>query len=390
MQRLLIAALSTAVFSAAPIPAGATDAPPTTSASATKGTPWNWVSRVVSFNGQFGSSVEPVLKEFQKHVRADAPAQLGIAAGEVDQRVNVQILFPNPGTYQVALAVRFDPPSDANKEKITKFLSSQADELKKQVQRVLADASARAIRDLEKKTAEDEQLLAAADKKVKSKHDELQERTEQIDVTPKSLSAAAAKTQEQYQQAHLDVRARDARRQALEEAIAKLSKQVESSVKDDAVVAELRKVVEIREKEISHKQGLKENGEMSATELDQAVAAAAESRARLLERKRDAAAEAGGNLMQQLNKELLMLSIDSAEQDMRYKLLAMRREALRWGLEQTSNLSSLENDAAKIKTQWETERAHLIRMRNRQNSGLKLDITASENYFFSAPGGQMP
>jgi chromosome segregation ATPase len=64
------------------------------------------------------------------------------------------------------------------------------------------------------------------------------------------------------------------------------------------------------------------------------VAQLAEARAKLLERKRDAAAESGGDVLASLNKELLTLSVDLRELEARLKFVEAHLPGLRDAMDQ--------------------------------------------------------
>ena len=61
---------------------------------------------------------------------------------------------------------------------------------------------------------------------------------------------------------------------------------------------------------------------MRRLEVQQVAAETAEARAKVAEHKRDALAAAGGEALGVMNRELRMLSIDCAEQEMRFKLVS--------------------------------------------------------------------
>jgi hypothetical protein len=84
------------------------------------------------------------------------------------------------------------------------------------------------------------------------------------------------------------------------------------------------------------------SGIVSGPELTEAVAQAAETRAKLLERKREAASEAGGVALDSFNKELLTLSIDLRELEARLKFVRQQLDALRHASELLDPLNRAE------------------------------------------------
>jgi hypothetical protein len=156
------------------------------------------------------------------------------------------------------------------------------------------------------------------------------------DASPEAVHAIAQKLATEYEAAQLDIKAKSARHDALAEAIAKLSHEAEAKANDDPVAAELAKVVELREKEVERKKEMYGQKALARAEVDEAVGAVAEARARLMERKMAAAAAGGGEAVTAWNRELLSLSIDLAE-------LRARTEALDARLKQvTQALSALD------------------------------------------------
>jgi len=142
-----------------------------------------------------------------------------------------------------------------------------------------------------------------------------------------------------------------ARREAIEERIDDLRKIDAESAKDDPVIAELRKLVDIREEQLANVNALHEAGQMAASARDMrdAQAEVAHARIEMLRAERVAGEAANGPLLRELNNELSKLIIRDAElqamrdaveeQTMKFKdliesaderaLLAQRAEALR-------------------------------------------------------------
>ena len=90
-----------------------------------------------------------------------------------------------------------------------------------------------------------------------------------------------------------------------------------------------------------------ESGQVSQTELSESIAAVAESRAKMLQQQRDAAASAGGNTLEKLNQELIGLSIDSRELDAKIKYLEERLRGLRASVEMLDDFRAADEEAAR-------------------------------------------
>src|SRR5439155_13841700 len=101
--------------------------------------------------------------------------------------------------------------------------------------------------------------------------------------------------QTQREAVQIDLAAKQARRDALAEQIAKFSDEIRAKVKDDPIANELAKVVEVREAKIKRMQ---ENpSAFGKAEAEEALAPLAEARAKLLERREQAALAAGGDIL---------------------------------------------------------------------------------------------
>ena len=101
-------------------------------------------------------------------------------------------------------------------------------------------------------------------------------------------------------------------RPALTEQIARLGKEVSATVETDGVVQELAKIVQLRERALQKTKEQKEAG-LFGGELTAGEEAVAVARAELAKQRQTAAQTAGGQLLADLTKELLSLSVDLAE-----------------------------------------------------------------------------
>jgi hypothetical protein len=167
-----------------------------------------------------------------------------------------------------------------------------------------------------------------ADAEIEDLRAKLHKTTGRLDVTPKNLREAMTKLQDERQQLELDLRGKEARGDAIAKAIADLTKEAEAKNKGDEVLAELQQVVEAREKQLEMMKKNFASGLNTSVEVQQVAAQAAEARAKVAERKRDALAAAGGDALASLNRELRMLSIDRAEQEARFMLVSRQLDQI--------------------------------------------------------------
>jgi chromosome segregation ATPase len=163
----------------------------------------------------------------------------------------------------------------------------------------------------------------------------------------------------------LELESRAARMNALSANMSKITKKVEQDVQDDTVAAELQKVVEAREAQVERAKQMVEVGKMSRTEYEDAVARAAEARARLMDRRGEVAERAGRGTLNEWNQELMRLSVDSAELQARLDKLNQRLQSFQAVAPELDHLEALQQTLQEADQTMRETRAHLREM-NRQ------------------------
>lgn len=106
-----------------------------------------------------------------------------------------------------------------------------------------------------------------------------------------------------------------AREEALTAQIAKIGRDVEAGIKSSPVAVELQRVVDGRIKNLQRMQTLVESGHAPESEMVEAQEAVALAQAQLAQYRESAANEAGGGLLAELNKELIEMSVRTAEEE---------------------------------------------------------------------------
>lgn len=228
-----------------------------------------------------------------------------------------------------------------------------------------AEARARAERQL----AAAHHAAVDANRELKEIRDKLRDLSGRADVSPNTLTAAMSAMDEEMQRLQLERLAKDARRKALEEEIARASERIEKRVESDPIALELQKVVEAREHAAETMKQLHKNGQASQGELHNAIARAAEARAKVLQQQRDAATAAGGTALEAFNRELMTLSIDSREIEAKLKHLEQRLPRLRQAVElldryQPIQQRALEANEALAKATREAQRIRVMLQEN--------------------------
>jgi hypothetical protein len=159
-----------------------------------------------------------------------------------------------------------------------------------------------------------------------------------------AIDAIIAKHHTNLQAQELELVGLQARREAIQRAMADQSERLKVAVKDDAIAAQLQQVVSAKEQYLAHLKQMHEVGRSGTAELSQAMAAVADARARLLERQETVADRAGGDVLAAWNRELMNLSVDLAEKQAVLKVMEMRLEAIRSAWKAHRELALLQSE----------------------------------------------
>jgi len=120
----------------------------------------------------------------------------------------------------------------------------------------------------------------------------------------------------------VDVAGLRVRIKATQEQVAKLAAKASRAAKDDPVAAELTKVVEYKERKLRRHEEAHAQGKATKAEVMEAAARLAEAKARLAERRQQAATAAAGQLLAELNTQLVRDSIALVEKEAELKAVA--------------------------------------------------------------------
>jgi DNA repair exonuclease SbcCD ATPase subunit len=191
------------------------------------------------------------------------------------------------------------------------------------------------------------------------------EATGRSEADAERIRSELSQLEDRRQELQLELESRAARMNALSENMAQITKRVESEVQNDTVSAELQKVVEAREAQVERVKQMVEAGKSSRAELDEALARAAESRARLMDRRAEVAERAGRGTLNDWNQEQMRLSVDSAELQARLDKLNQRLQSFQAVAPELDHLEQLEQTLQEADQTMRETRAHLREM-NRQ------------------------
>jgi hypothetical protein len=207
------------------------------------------------------------------------------------------------------------------------------------------------IEQLEQMEGELEAQQARLRDEISQEEASLRKSTGSIDVSPTTIRQLLFSLQTQRETVQIDLAAKQARRDALAEQIAKSSAEMEQKVKEDPVAAELEKVVEFCQKNLEHKQQMVKSGVATVGEIDEAMGPLAEAKAKLLERHEAAAAAAGGEMIAEWNKEMMILSVDLAELKARSKVIEERLNQFSSAGDYIDRSEELQNNLAELTKQ---------------------------------------
>jgi hypothetical protein len=115
-----------------------------------------------------------------------------------------------------------------------------------------------------------------------------------------------------------------ARGEALTEQIAKIAEQMQALPETDPVAAELEKVISVRERELEYARSRQAAEAVSEHEVGRAIENLALAKAELAKQRQAVSKAAGGELLAEFNKELVRLSIETAELEGRREFLGVK------------------------------------------------------------------
>lgn len=242
--------------------------------------------------------------------------------------------------------------------RIPGVLAARAQDLRREMvmeQEHRVDQRRAAVRQLEERQREFEQVL--------------RKEAGLVDVTPDGVRASLGRLEQEKQRIALDLAGQKARQRAIEEAVANLSKRAEARVEQDPIAAELQKIVAAREKEIERLRVLVKDRAIAAAEVDAAGVALAEAKAKLLERRELAARREAGDLLDTLNRDLLMLSINSAEQSARLEFIEKSLSRFQDAVRVVDQIADLEREKKQGQAEVDEARVELLRRRMKLEEG---------------------
>lgn len=184
--------------------------------------------------------------------------------------------------------------------------------------------------------------LTHIDDLVRQQRERVQQEAKRPVISPRTIEAVGEALELEQQSLELDMVGLAARKKALEETVAELTHRTRKQLEDDAVSREIERVVKMRE------EALRRAREMAQTGRDaqprDAEEALAEARMRLMERREQLHAAGGGELVQELNRQLLETAINLRETEARLDAVRQRLARMHAAMPSAHQLRELEEE----------------------------------------------
>ena len=150
---------------------------------------------------------------------------------------------------------------------------------------------------------------------------DLQKKVGRSDVSWDGMFREVERLEKEKQSLEMEQAGRNARRGALERAVAETGEKARMQIASDAAAAELEKLVALLEEQVKTMKDIRDKGRASDQDLTDLQIRLSEAKGRLAARREAVLQAAGGDLLAKLNAELTMLSIDDAERMARLKMI---------------------------------------------------------------------
>ena len=384
---LLLCLPATTFIGLMPAPVAAAAASST--APATQEAPSNtrYASRQVRLPAEsFDPGYEVVETELTRAAAELAPRILGVDADTVSKWLKLNEVV-KAGSMDVYVYIAIPP--DAKHRVASEFLDAVLAAAQPAVQKLYAESRGKPVAQAEAERQRAAEEYDHAEHELRDKRAAVRADADRADVSPKGIADATAHLEEEKQKIELDLMGKKARREAMELQIAKQSQSIEEKVKADPIVTELQKAVDAREQKAQFVQKQMAAGVATQSESTEAIAVAADARAKLLQRRRDAAAEAGGEALEAFNRELLTLAVDVQEFQARLKFIDARLARLAKASDEVDSLQRAQNQAQAAEHELDETTKALRQLQKQVQEALpgELTVVSSENRRTPEGGG---
>jgi len=200
------------------------------------------------------------------------------------------------------------------------------------------------------------------------------------DLSTQDLHDLTHKLDETLVQSRIDGAAQTARRDAIISAVAKLTRQAQSQVKDDQIAQELQAIVALRKTRSDDLNQLSKVGTATPTDVQQAQVEFAQANVQLLERQEAVAHAVGGDALTDLQRQLSQIEIDLAESNARQAAVAAQAQNLAGAAQIAQHVFDLTNgDLATLQSQLSQQKSGLEQMQQQLSGETPLVYPCDEN-----------
>jgi predicted nucleic acid-binding Zn-ribbon protein len=214
--------------------------------------------------------------------------------------------------------------------------------------RISAQADAR-MQMLKEESAEIQNKIATLRDEAAKIGQDIHAQTDVIDPDSQTIRHLTATLEEQHEQMELEAAGATGRREALEETVARVSKQLDERAATDPVAQELTKVLEVREKQLDRIQNLQKNGVAPAADSDTAEAAVASARAELAAARQKAVSSTAAESLETWNRQLLELTIADRERQARLRYVEKRLSAFSSAAGELNSMEQLRQEMEQLR-----------------------------------------
>jgi hypothetical protein len=221
------------------------------------------------------------------------------------------------GTMSIVISVSDEFKKAESPAKAKEYLTAVASRLQD-----LLEARAKAAVDMKLTRAQQlaDETRAIAERMRRDAADrrkQIRQVSDRADTSAQGIRTALASLEQDQQKLAIELVGQKARQGMLQNTIKQFSDELERKIAGDPVMVELDRVIKGREQELTRVREMVKTATASKAEAIEAETRLAEARIKLLERRETAGKSAGGDLLGEMNKELLMLSINTAESEAR-------------------------------------------------------------------------
>ena len=164
--------------------------------------------------------------------------------------------------------------------------------------------------------------------------------TEQNDVSDQFQLHNRTDTRNHLDAIKLDLAGKRVREKAIQDKINELTDQAMRQIADDPTLKALQKIADIKDADVARNQQLAQKAIVPSADVDKAIADAADTQVRILERREAITAQIGGGILPELNKQLIQLSLDITEQSAIEKVLEDRLDKMDLGQSKVRDLDA--------------------------------------------------